>query len=443
MGELAELPLTFIRGPQEPLLIERAEGAWLYTRDGRKILDAAAGAIVVNVGQGREEIAQLVADQVRQVNYVVPTWSTMQRQRLVERLMRWTPPGLDRFFFTSGGSEAVEAALKFALMYHKVHGRPSRKKIIGRQASYHGNTLAALSAGASLRRADYEHVLFDWPKIGPSYCYRCAWGKTYPGCDIDCATALEQEIDRQGADSIAAFIAEPMMGSGGAAVPPVKEYWPRIAEICARHGVLLIADEVMTGFGRTGRRFGVDHWDIRPDILVGGKGLTGGYMPMGMIAVKQSLAEQVERHGADFMFYTYSSHPTACAVADKVLEIMERERLVERSAEVGARLGATLKEELSGHPLVGDIRGAGLFWGIEMVRDKASRAPYPPAAKVTGRVVAAGLKRGLFVYPSIGMARPGGDAVMVTPPLTVGDSELDFIVNTLRTTLDDVHPTLQ
>jgi adenosylmethionine-8-amino-7-oxononanoate aminotransferase len=440
---MAELPLTFIRGPHEPLLIDRAEGAWLYTRDGRKILDAAAGAIVVNIGQGREEIVQVVADEVRQVNYVVPLWSTVQRQRLVERLARWTPPGLDRFFFTSGGSEAVEAALKFALMYHKVHGRPSRKKIIGRQSSYHGNTIAALSAGASLRRADYEHVLFDWPKIGPSYCYRCAWGKTYPGCGIDCATALEQEIERHGEDSIAAFIAEPMMGSSGAAVPPVKEYWPRLAEICERHGVLLIADEVMTGFGRTGRPFGVDHWDIRPDILVGGKGLTGGYMPMGMIAVKQSLVEQVESRGADFMFYTYSSHPTACAVADKVLEIMEREHLVERSAEVGARLGAQLKEELSGHPLVGDIRGCGLFWGVEMVRDKVSREPYPAAAKLTNRTVAAALKRGLFVYPSTGMARPGGDAVMVAPPLVVGDPELNFIVRTLRSTLDDVNPTLR
>ncbi|HZO82987.1 MAG TPA: aspartate aminotransferase family protein [Candidatus Binataceae bacterium] len=440
---MAELPLTFIRGPHEPLLIDRAEGVWLYTRDGRRILDAAAGAVVVNIGQAREEVAQVVADEVRRVNYVVPLWSTPERQRLVERLARWTPPGLNRFFFTSGGSEAIEAALKFALMYHKVHGRPSRTKIIARQSSYHGNTLAALSAGGSLRRADYEHVLFDWPKIGPSYCYRCAWGKNYPGCDIDCATALEQEIERHGADSIAAFIAEPMMGSGGGAVPPVKEYWPRIAEICARHGVLLIADEVMTGFGRTGRRFAVDHWDIRPDVLVGGKGLTGGYLPMGMIAVKESLVEAAEQRGADFMFYTYSSHPTACAVADKVLEIMEREHLVERSAEVGARLGAQLKEELSGHPLVGDIRGAGLFWGVEMVRDKASRAPYPAAAKLTNRVVAAALKRGLFVYPSTGMARPGGDAVMITPPLTIGQGEIDFIVSTLRATLDDVHPALQ
>jgi len=328
-------------------------------------------------------------------------------------------------------------------MYHKVHGRPQRTKIIAREASYHGNSIAALSAGGSLRRADYEHVLFDWPKIKPSYCYRCPWDKTYPGCDIDCAEALEAEIERHGADTIAAFIAEPMMGSAGGSVPPVKEYWPRLAEICQRHGVLLIADEVMTGFGRTGRRFAVDHWNVIPDILVGGKGLAGGYMPMGMIAVQESLVEQCEAKGADFMFYTYSSHPTACAVADRVLEIMEREHLVERAAEMGARLGAQLKEELSGHPMVGDIRGTGMFWGVEMVRDRASRAPHPDAMKVASRVVAAGLKRGLFVYPATGMARPGGDAVMVTPPFVIGTDEIEYIVSRLRATLDDVDPSLQ
>ncbi|MGZ6176336.1 MAG: aminotransferase family protein [Candidatus Binataceae bacterium] len=437
------LPLTFIRGPFEPLLIDHAKGAWLYTVDGGKILDAAGGAVVINIGQGREEIAQLMAEEVRLANYVVPIWSTPQRQRLVERLARWTPPGLSRFFFTSGGSEVVEAALKFALMYHKVHGRPQRTKIIAREASYHGNSIAALSVGGSLRRADYEHVLFDWPKIKPSYCYRCPWDKTYPGCNIDCAEALEAEIKRHGEDTIAAFIAEPMMGSAGGSVPPVKEYWPRLAEICQRHGVLLIADEVMTGFGRTGRRFAVDHWNVIPDILVGGKGLAGGYMPMGMIAVQESLVEQCEAKGADFMFYTYSSHPTACAVADRVLEIMEREHLVERAAEMGARLGAQLKEELSGHPMVGDIRGTGMFWGVEMVRDRASRAPYPASMKVASRVVAAGLKRGLFVYPATGMARPGGDAVMVTPPFVIGTDEIEFIVSRLRATLDDVHPSLQ
>jgi adenosylmethionine-8-amino-7-oxononanoate aminotransferase len=442
---MAEQPVMFMKSPYDPLVIERAEGAWLYTRDGRKILDAGAGAVVVNVGQGREEIAQLAADVVRRLNYVVPVWATPERERLTARLARWTPPGLNRFFFASGGSEAVEAAIKFAIMYHKTKGHPQKKKIISRWLSYHGNTLGALSVGGNRgRRADYEHVLFDWPHIGPPYCYRCPWGKSYPGCGMDCATALEQEIQRHGADSVAAFIAEPMMGATGCAVPPVKEYWPLIAEICRRYDILLIADEVMTGLGRTGKRFAVDHWNVKPDVLITAKGLTGGYMPMGMIAVEEKLVEECENAHADFMFYTYSAHPLACAIADKVLEIMEREHLVERAAEVGARLGAQLKEELSGHPMVGDIRGTGLFWGIELVRDRATRIPYPPAQRVTSRVQSAALKHGLFVYPTVGMAgaEGGGDGVMVTPPFVIGTPEIEFIVRNLRTALDEVHPNL-
>jgi adenosylmethionine-8-amino-7-oxononanoate aminotransferase len=438
-----EKPTLFVRGPYHPLHIERAEGAWLYTSDGRRILDAGAGAVVVNVGQGRREIAEVAARTIAKLDYIVPVWTSPERERLVERLSRWTPSGLTRFFFTSGGSEAVEAAIKFAILLHKVRGRPSRNKIIGRRFSYHGNTLAALSAGGSARRADYEHVLLNWPKIGPSYCYRCPWGKTYPGCEIDCAAALEEEILRQGSDTVAAFIAEPMMGSSGGAVPPVKEYWPKLREICSRHGVLLIADEVMTGFGRTGRRFAVDHWNVKPDILVGGKGLTGGYLPMGMIAADERLVEEVENAKADFMFYTYSSHPVACAVADEVLAIMERERMVERAAEVGARLGAQLREELSGHPMVGDIRGIGMFWGIELVHDKANRVPFAPDKRVTNRVLSAAVKRGLFFYPATGMAGPaGGDAMMITPPFCIGDEEIEYIVRNARGALDDVQPNL-
>jgi adenosylmethionine-8-amino-7-oxononanoate aminotransferase len=437
---MARPPVLFMRAPHDPLVIERAEGAWLYTNDGRRILDAGAGAVVVNIGQGREEIARLAAEEVGRLNYILPVWSSAARERLTARLARWTPPGLNRFFFTSGGSEAVEGALKFAFMYHKAKGRPQKKKIISRWFSYHGNTLGALSAGGNLgRRADYEHVLFDWPHIGPPFCYRCPWGKSYPTCDIDCAAALEEMIEQHGADSIAAFIAEPMMGATGGAVPPVKEYWPRIAAICRRNDILLIADEVMTGFGRTGKRFAVEHWGLKPDLLIGGKGLTGGYMPMGMIAVDEQRVEECENAHADFMFYTYSAHPLACAVADKVLEIMEREQLVERAAELGSHLGAQLKEQLSAHPMVGDIRGTGLFWGIELARDKAARTPYAPELHVTNRVIAAALEQGLFVYPSVGMAgKAGGDGVMITPPFVISAPDVDYIVSNLRGALDQV-----
>jgi adenosylmethionine-8-amino-7-oxononanoate aminotransferase len=441
---MSEQQTLFMRSAYRPLEIERAEGAYLFTRDGRKILDAGSGAVVINVGQGREELAQLAAEQVRKLDYIVPVWISEPRERLVKRLAGWTPPGLNRFFFTSGGSESVEAAIKFAIFYYALKGRLQKKRIVSRWLSYHGNTLGALSvSGNRGRRANFEHALFDWPKIPPSYCYRCPWGKTYPGCDIECARALEEAIEREGADSIAAFIAEPMVGASGGVIPPVKEYWPRLAEICRKHDILLIADEVMTGFGRTGKRFAVEHWNVRPDIIVGGKGLTGGYVPMGMIAVDEHLVEECEKAQADFMFYTYSAHPLACAIADRVLEIMEREKLVERAATVGAKLGAQLKEELSGHPMVGEIRGAGLFWGIELVRDKATRAPYPADAHLANRVLGAAVRRGMFFYPASGIAGDGsGDAIMIAPPFVIGDAEVDFIVQTARGALDDVRQSL-
>jgi adenosylmethionine-8-amino-7-oxononanoate aminotransferase len=446
MTAMAGREPLFIRGPYgEPLHIERAEGAYLYTRDGRKLLDASSGAIVVNVGQGRRELAQLAREQVESLNYVLPVWVSPARERLVERLARWTPPGLDRFFFTSGGSEAVESALKCAFLYHRVRGNTSKIRVVSRGLSYHGNSLGALSvSGNRARRADFEHVLFDWPKIPPSYCYRCPWERSYPGCDLECARALDEAIALHGADQIAAFIAEPMVGASGGVVPPVAEYWPRIAEICRRHDIVLIADEVMTGFGRTGKRFAVEHWGIIPDIIVGGKGLTGGYVPMGVIAVDQRIVETCEDAGADFMFFTYSAHPLACAIADRVLEIMEREKLVEHAAQIGARLGARLKAELGEHPMTGEIRGAGLFWGIEIVADRATRAPFVAGRQVARKVLRAALDLGLAVYPAAGMAgERGGDAIMIAPPFIIGETEVEFIATTLRRCFHSVAPELQ
>jgi adenosylmethionine-8-amino-7-oxononanoate aminotransferase len=331
-------------------------------------------------------------------------------------------------------------AIKFALMYQSLKGRPQKTRIVSRRVSYHGNTFAALSVGGNrARRKHFEHVLIDWPKIPPSYCYRCPWAKTYPGCDLECANSLEDEIRLYGADSIAAFIAEPIVGASGGVIIPVDEYWPRIAEICRRNDILLIADEVMTGFGRTGKRFAVEHWNVKPDLLIGGKGLTGGYLPMGMVAADEALVEECESAGGDFMFFTYSAHPLACAMADKVLEIMEREELVERAARVGAQLGARLKQVLGDHPTVGEIRGLGMFWGVELVRDRATREPFPPSARTVSRVMAAALRRGLFVYPASGMAEDrGGDAFMVAPAFVIGDEEIEFIAQTLRATLDEV-----
>jgi adenosylmethionine-8-amino-7-oxononanoate aminotransferase len=235
-----------------------------------------------------------------------------------------------------------------------------------------------------------------------------------------------------------------MVGASGGVIPPVAEYWPRIAEICRRHDIVLIADEVMTGFGRTGKRFAVEHWGVVPDIIVGGKGLTGGYIPMGMIAASSRLVEVCEQAGADFMFFTYSAHPLACAIAERVLEIMEREKLVEHAAQMGALLGSRLRAELGDHPMTGDIRGAGLFWGIELVADRARRTPFAPNLHVARKLLRRAMELGVVLYPASGMAGDqGGDAVMIAPPFVIGEPEVDLIVKTLRRCFDSLWETLR
>jgi adenosylmethionine-8-amino-7-oxononanoate aminotransferase len=361
---------------------------------------------------------------------VVPPFVTASRARLVERLLdRWVPPGLTRAVFTCGGSESVDGAVRLARQHHVSAGRAGRYKVIGRELSYHGVTLATLAIGGhGKRRAGFEPLLLPHPKAPACYCFRCPLERTYPDCAVACADAVEQTILREGADTVAAFIAEPIGGSTAGALVPPDEYWPRVAEICRRHGVLVIADEVMTGFGRTGRKFGVDHWGVTPDILIGGKGLTGGYAPMGGIFATEEVVEPIIAAGDELMFYTYSAHPAGCAVADKVLEILERERLVERAAALGKVLHQRL-ERLTSHPHVADVRGRGLLQAVEIVLDKGTLEPFPKEARVTSKVVAAGLAEDVFFYP--GGTDPARDVITLGPPFIVTEAEIDRMVEVL------------
>jgi adenosylmethionine-8-amino-7-oxononanoate aminotransferase len=410
--------------------VASTEGCYLITPDGRRLLDAAGGAIVVNVGHGRAEIAEVYAEAARTETYVVPPFITPSRARLTERLLdRWLPEGLTRVFYTCGGSESIDAATRLARQHHLSAGRSSRYKVIGRDLSYHGITLATLSVGGHYkRRAGFEPLLLDLPKAPACYCYRCAFDKSYPDCEVACATTLDELFEREDPDTIAAFIAEPIGGSTAGGLVPPDEYWPVIEETCRRHGVLLIVDEVMTGYGRTGRNFGVEHWGVRPDILVGGKGLSGGYAPMGAVCATEEVLAPIIAAGDELMFFTYSGHPAGCAVSDKVLEILEREHLVERAATLGRRLGDRLGE-LSGHAHVGDVRGRGLLWGVEIVRDKHTREPFPKEAGITTKVVAAGLQEGVFYYP--GGSDPARDVITLGPPFIVTEDEVDRMARTL------------
>lgn len=426
---------AFTPAPGAGLAIERAEGCWLVAAGGHRILDAAGGAIVANVGHGRAQVGLAMARASARISYVVPPFATEERVRLAERLReRWLPEGLTRVLFTSGGSESTDAAIRIARQHCVAKGEASRWKVVGRELSYHGITLATLAAGGhTKRRKGFEPLLLDFPHAPACYPLRCTLCRGR--CELQCADALEALLLREGPETVAAFIAEPVGGSTAGALVPPDGYWPRIAEICARHGVLLIADEVMTGFGRTGRRFGVEHWGVVPDLLVGGKGLAGGYAPMGLVCAKESVLAPIAAAGDDVMFYTFGGHPAACAAAEVVLDILEREKLVARAEAMGRLLRERLAP-LEKHPHVAEIRGRGLLQAVELVRDRASGEPFPAEARVTARVVASGIKNGAFFYP--GGCDPARDVLCLGPPFVIEPDEIDFLVSVLERSIDEV-----
>ncbi len=418
------------------LQVARAEGAYLTTTDGRRILDAAAGAIAANIGHGHPEVVEAAARALAEVSYVVPPFVTEHRAKLVARLKRaWLPAGLTRCIFASGGSEAVELALRIARQHFLAKGEPKRFKVIGRELSYHGTTFSTLEVGGNTkRRKGMEPWLHGWPKAPACYALRCGSCAGERACNLRCADGIAEAIERAGPESVAAVILEPIGGSTAGALVPPDGYLPRVAEICKRYGVLLIADEVMCGFGRTGAKFAVDHFGVTPDLMIAGKGLAAGYAPMSGVYATDAVAEPIGAAGMEVMYYTYSAHPASCAIADKVLEIMERDGLVARAAKGGLRLRARLEAELGDHPNVAEIRGRGLLQAIEIVRDRETRTPFPAEAKATGAVVAAGLAHGAFFYP--GGCAPAQDVVVLGPPLNSSDAELDECAALLRKALD-------
>jgi adenosylmethionine-8-amino-7-oxononanoate aminotransferase len=434
---MSSADVTFLPG-RTGIAVERAEGVHLVTPDGRRIIDGAGGAIVANIGHGRHEVAEAARHSLDRIGYVVPPFATPERERLIERLVTsWLPPGLDRVALVSGGSESTDAAIRIAHLHHSAQGRPQRTKVVSLLPSYHGMTLTTIAAsGHAARRRGLETMLPDWPQVplqlDPS---RPALG--YDQGDAAAhAAALDAAIVAAGPDTVAAFIAEPVGGAAsGAAVPP-PGYWPAVLEVCRRHGVLVIADEVMCGFGRTGTRCAVDHEGVVPDLLVGGKGLGGGYAPIGGVYASSAVAEPIAASGLDVMFFTFSSSNAACAVADTVLRIMEDEHLVERVAPMGERLQRGLREALGDHPNVAQVRGRGLLVGVELVADRETLAPFPVERHLAYDVTQAALARGLWVYPA-GSGRPQ-DCLLFGPPFTISEAEVDTMVEITAAALADV-----
>jgi adenosylmethionine-8-amino-7-oxononanoate aminotransferase len=420
----------------------RGEGVYLWDDRGRRYLDASGGPIAVNIGHGVPELAQAMAAQAGAVAYVHgTTFTTAALERYSERLAGLVPLDDPRFYYLTSGSEAIEAAIKFARQVQVARGETARDVVIARWGSYHGATLGALAVtGKPAMRYLFAPLFRDQPHIPPPYCYRCPFGVTYPACGVACAEALEQEIKRQGVKRVAAFLAEPVSGATLGAVVPPPEYWPRIRQVCDCYGVLLIADEVMTGFGRTGKWFGVEQWDVRPDVMTMGKGATGGYFPLSIMAARGADVETIVRAHGDFNHGgTFSHHAIGGAAALATLDYLWTHDLVAAAAARGAYLGQKLAEQVGDLPCVGDLRGIGMMWGVEFVADRATRAPFPPQANFGQRVCDLAFERGLILYPGHGgVDGTAGDHLMVAPPFVIAEQEIDQVAQVLRETISDV-----
>jgi putrescine aminotransferase len=419
--------------PRTRIAVE-GRGAMLRTSDGQEYIDGLSSLWNVNIGHGRKELAEAAARQMEKLAFfsAYAGFTNEPAIRLADRLVHLAYPSSEAVYFTTGGAESNESAFKTARFFWKRMGKPDKVKIISRHFAYHGVTMAAMSATS----LPGYHKMFGplvpgFVQVAPPYPYR------WPGngdAGIGAAEAVEQAINDHGADSIAAVIAEPVMGAGGVIVPP-DTYFPRLREICDRHDVLLIADEVITGFGRTGRWFALGRWGVEPDIVSFAKGVTSGYLPLGGIILSRRVHEVVENAPAEERYMhaaTYSGHPASCAVGLANIDVIEREGLVERAEVVGKRLRDVL-ETLRALPAVGDVRGLGMLGGVELVEDKGSRKP---AIGLGPKVLAEAMKRGLIIRlrggtPGYNGGPPSGDSLCIAPPLMTLEATIDRIVQIL------------
>ncbi len=416
-------------------------GIEIIDRDGRHYIDASGGAAVSCLGHSHARVIEAIRDQVSRLPFAYSGFFTNEpAEALADRLIADGPAGLDKVFFVSGGSEAVETALKMARQYFVEIGQPQRRHFIARRQSYHGNTLGALAVGGNpWRRAHYEPLLAQFERVSPCYAYR---DREAGESDASYVARLLQELDdtvnRLGPDTVIAFVAEPVVGATMGAVPALPGYFTGIRELCDRYGILLILDEVMCGMGRTGTLFASEQEGIDPDLVTIAKGLGAGYQAIAATLASREICEAI-RTGSGFFQHghTYMAHPVACAAALAVQDAIAEEQLLGRVKVQGARLRALLTEQFQDHPHVGDIRGRGLFMGLELVADRTTKRPFAPERKLNARVKAAAMERGLMCY-TMGGTIDGrhGDHLMLAPPYIVSDAELEEIVLRLGRAID-------
>ena len=426
----------------KPIFIESATGCRLKDFSGKEYLDIGAGFVNVNLGYGREEIARRMYETATRSMFVGPGLMAPEQVLLAEKLVGTIPPelGIRKVLFQTGGSEANEAAFKMARQYHMQSGNPRKFKVISHWMAYHGATAAALSAsGRHGRRVRFEPLVPGFLKVSPPYCYGCFFGREYPGCGNECAKEVARTIELEDPDTVSAFIAEPLSGSGGQNIPP-PEYFEQVGRICKENNVLFIMDEIITGFGRTGKMFATSHYNISPDILVMGKGMTGGYAPLSAVCTTEDIfgAFYSDRDGDKFdHVITYGGNPVSCAAGLGTLEIMDREGLVERSWEMGEYLRGLLEAEVGDHPQVGFVGGKGLRFKIELVRDRGTKEPLLDPALLK-RYKQVYMEHGLVGSVVGGEVASVGVSAGISPPLTIEREDLVFAVGVIKAALDAV-----
>ena len=427
----------------QPPVAASAQGMFLRDANGRDYLDASGGAAVSSLGHGHPDVIAAMHAQIDQLAYAHTSFFTTHvAEALADELVRTAPAGMEHVYFVSGGSEAVEAALKMARQYFVEIGQPQRTQFIARRQSYHGNTLGALAVGGNAwRRAPFAPILVPATHVAPCYAYREQQAdESAEQYGLRLARELEEAIVAQGADRVIAFVAETVGGATAGVLTPVPGYFKAVRAVCDRYGVLLILDEVMCGMGRTGTLYACEHEGVVPDLVTVAKGLGGGYQPVGAVLAQARIVDAMSRGSGFFQHgHTYLGHPVACAAALAVQRVIQRDGLLAGVRADGEALGAMLVDALGEHPHVGDIRGRGFFWGIELVADRASKAPFAPALQLHARIKKDAMARGLLVYPMGGTVDGQcGDHVLLAPPFIATRDHLQQIVHLLAASVTAV-----
>lgn len=421
-------------------IIDRAEGIYVYDTGGNKYLDGASGCLVTNIGYGVPEVVEAVKEESLKIGFAHGTiFTSKPQEELAHNVAALAPEGLDYVYFVSGGTEANETALSMAFQYHQQKGNHNKWKFIGRRFSYHGSSFATMSVGGNMeRRKLYSPYVMPFPIIPAPHCYRCYYDLNYPECGLRCARELETTILSEGPDNVAAFIAEPIIGTSAAASVPPDGYFPLIKEICERYDILLIADEVLCGYGRSGKYLAMEHWHVTPDIVTLGKGLGGGYAPLGAVIAHEKVFSVFKSNWQRFIHgYTYQGNPLNCAAGLAVFRYLCGERLFEQVAGKGEYLATGLKEMAQKRRIIGDVRGKGLLLGLELVMNRETKESFAKSLQVAEKVKNICMEDGLLLYTGVGGSADvvARDYLIIAPPFVITREETDALLDLLDTAL--------